>query len=142
MRATAIQGLVQQLLTQEAAQSQDQDFFLAATERVFEKLHQHLSKRIGQEGFRTLLARALALTSVQFPALRAVRVGADGSLVGLHEAAEAAEAETAEGTAALIGQLIALLTTFIGEELTLQILGAVWPEIIWDDVPSGEIKRP
>jgi hypothetical protein len=148
MRATAIQGLVQQLLTQEAAQSQDQDssqdqdFFLAATERVLNMLHLHLSKRIGQEGFRTLLARALALTSVQFPALSGVRVAADGSLAGLRGTAEADEAEIAEGAAALISQLIALLTTFIGEDLTLRILGSVWPEIAWDDAPSGENKRP
>jgi hypothetical protein len=138
MRATAIQSLVQQLLTQETTQSQDQDFFLAATERVLDKLHLHLSKRIGQEGFRTLLARALVLTSVQFAALSGLQVAADGSLAGLRGTAEADEAEIAEGAAALISQLIALLTTFIGEDLTLRILGVAWPEMAWDDAPNGE----
>ena len=87
MRTTAILSLVRRLLTQEAKESQKPEALIEAAERVSNKLRVHLSKRVGQEGFRTLLVRALTLATTQFPSLRAVRVGADGSLVGLREAA-------------------------------------------------------
>lgn len=117
-----------------------------AAERASDKLRVHLSKRIGQEGFRVLLARALSLTTTVFPHLSAVRVGADGALVGLRGALDRSSQEardngtqksgtrddrtqedTAEAATALIGQFLGLLIVFIGEDLTLRMLGAVWP---------------
>ena len=150
MRADAILGLVQRLLTYEAAASQDQEALIEAAERISDNLRVHLSKRIGQEGFRTILARALSLTTANFPSLNAVRVGTDGSLVGLRAAMsrvqgtqnDEAEIDNIEGAVALIAQLLALLISFIGEDLTLRLLGAVWPEISWDDVTGPENERP
>lgn len=150
MRANAILRLVRRLLTHEAAETQDQDALMAAAERASDKLRAHLSKRIGQEGFRTLLSRALALTTVQFPHLSAVRVGADGALVGLRGAAnrgspEARDRETqetaVEEAVALLAHFLGLLVTFIGEDLTLRLLSTVWPELAWDDVTGGEDDR-
>lgn len=150
MRATAIMGLVRRLLMLEAAESQDQDALIEAAERASDKMRAHLSKRIGQEGFRTLLARSLALTTTNFPHLSDVRVGADGSLVGLRAAMsrvqEAQDKEThgdtVEGTVALVAQLLALLITFIGEGLTLRLLSTVWPELALDDATDRETGRP
>jgi len=112
-------------------------------------LRVHLSKRIGQEGFRTILARSLALTTAQFPHLSAVRVGADGTLIGLRgaisHAQEAQDKEaqgvTIEGAVALVAQLLALLISFIGEDLTLRLLSAVQPEFAWDDVTRWENEK-
>lgn len=151
MRANAILGLVRRLLTHEAAGNQDQEALIKAAERASDKLRAHLSNRIGQEGFRTLLARALSLTTPQFPHLSAVRVGADGSLVGLRGAAgrgsgEVQDSETqkavVEGAVALVAHLLALLVTFIGEDLTLRLISAVWPDLGLDDAPGGENERP
>ncbi len=151
MRAIDIQGLVRRLLTHEAAESRDQEALLQAAERVSDKLRAHLSRRIGQEGFRTLLARALTLMTVQFPHLGAVRVEANGSLVGLHGAAVPGGQETrdtepwedpVEGAVALIAHLLALLMTFIGEDLTRHILSAVWPELASEDATGPEDERP
>lgn len=143
MRAIAIQSLVRRLLTQEAAESQDHAALIAAAERVSDKLRVHLSKRIGQEGFRTLLARALVLTTAPFPALSAVQVAADGSLVGLGGTADKETLEdVAEGASALIAHFLGLLIIFIGEDLTLGILSAVWPDLAWDDTLNGENERP
>jgi hypothetical protein len=148
MRATAILDLVRRLLRQEAAESQDQEALIAAAERVSDKLCAHLSKRIGQEGFRTLLARALTLATVHFPQLSGVRVGADGSLVGLREvlSQQTPDRETWEdavdGAAALLAHFLGLLITFIGEDLTLRILSTVWPELDWDNAAGGEKERP
>ena len=121
----------------EAAESEGQESLLTAAERVLDKLGTHLSKRIGQEGFRTLLARALALTKAPFPSFRTVRVEENGSLTGLREAAE-----VSEGAAALLVRFLELLVTFIGEDLTLQMLGAVWPELDKDGAADEESERP
>lgn len=156
MRATAIMGLVRRLLTLEAAEIQDQESVIGAAERVSDKMRAHLSKRIGQEGFRTLLARALTLTTALFPHLSAVRVGENGSLVGLRRAAgiglhktpdDVTQQDAVEGAVALVAQLLALLITFIGEDLTLRILstvspGLAIPELASDDATGGEDERP
>ena len=149
MRTIAMLDLVRRLLAHEAAESQDQDSLIEAAERVSEELRVHLSKRIGQEGFRTILARSLALTTAQFPHLSAVRVGADGTLIGLRgaisHAQEAQDKEaqgvTIEGAVALVAQLLALLISFIGEDLTLRLLSAVQPEFAWDDVTRWENEK-
>ncbi len=159
MRAIAIMGLVRRLLTLEAAESQDQDSVIGAAERVSDKLRAHLSKRIGQEGFRTLLARALTLTTAQFPHLSAVQVGADGSLTGLRRAAGAGlqkppdnvtQQDAVEGAVALLAHLLGLLISFIGEDLTLRLLstvssGLAIPELNSldsSDATGGENERP
>ncbi len=145
MRVTAMLGLARRLLIHEAGEGQDQEPSLGAAERILDKLRLHLSKRIGQEGFRTLLARALTLTTVRFPHLGAIRVGTDGSLIGLPEVAGSGSQETpnnvtqedfVEGAIALVSQLLGLLATFIGEDITLRILTAVWPETTQDDALS------
>lgn len=146
MRAIAIQGLVRRLLTLEAAENQDQESVIGAAERVSDKLRAHLSQRIGQEGFRTLLARALTLTVNQFPHLRTVRVAEDSSLVGLRRAASAtqetrddvSQQDTVEGVVALVAHLLGLLFTFIGEDLTLRILSAVVPALALPEPASDD----
>ena len=123
MRADAMIDIVRHLLALEAAEGEERESALDAAERVSDKMRVHLSKRIGPDGFRTLLARALALTKALFPSLRVVRIEKNGSLVGLRGSAESAEAAVA-----LLACLLGLLVTFIGEDLTLRMLGAVWPE--------------
>ena len=97
-----------------------------------------------------LLARALTLTTSQFPFLSAVRVDADGSLVGLggdpgpgsqETRDNAIQGDTVEGAVAVIAHLLALLITFIGEDLTRRMLSAVWPELAWDDAIGWENER-
>lgn len=179
MRATAILDLVRQLLTQEAAESQAPASLTRASpgqadvaeasaplteaaERASDKLRVHLSKRIGQEGFRVLLARALSLTTPLFPYLSAMRVGADGALVGLRGAIDRGSQEardngtrnngtrnngtrddrtledTAEAATALIAQFLGLLIAFIGEDLTLRMLDAGWPGLASRDASGLE----
>ncbi len=174
MRATAILGLVQRLLAHESNEGQvqashrlephrleprspnqatilDQSEMVEAAERVLDKLQVRLSKVIGQEGFRTLMARALTLTTSQFPHLGSVRVGANGSLAGLQEAAgtelqetgnSVAQQDANAGAAALVAQLLGLLVTFIGEDLMLRILSKAWPEFALPELELPEIELP
>ena len=108
--------------------------------RVCEKLRQPLSRLAGVAGFRSLLSRALALANDEVRWMKAIHVRADGSLEGLDEAqAQLSETEIADGEIVLIAQLIGLLATFIGEELTLRLVQESWPDAAFDDMNT---KRP
>ena len=103
--------------------------------RVCEKLRQPLSRLAGVAGFRSLLSRALALANDEVRWMKAIHVRADGSLEGLDEAqAQLSETEIADGEIVLIAQLIGLLATFIGEELTLRLVQESWPNAAFDDM--------
>ena len=103
--------------------------------RVCEKLRQPLSRLAGVAGFRSLLSRALALANDEVRWMKAIHVRADGSLEGLDEAqAQLSETEIADGEIVLIAQLIGLLATFIGEELTLRLVQESWPDAPFDDM--------
>jgi len=103
--------------------------------RVCEKLRQPLSRLAGVAGFRSLLSRALALANDEVRWMKAIHVRADGSLEGLDEAqAQLSETEIADGEIVLIAQLIGLLATFIGEELTLRLVQESWPDAAFDDM--------
>ena len=87
-----------------------------------------LSKLVGSAGFHSLLSRALTLAETGAPCLHALQIEPDGSLGGMQEI----EAKTdprivANGEIVLVAQLLALLVTFIGPALTLQVLRDIWP---------------
>jgi hypothetical protein len=93
---------------------------------------------MGDVGFRALLSHALALAAAEVPWLRAVHVKADSSFDGL----DAPEAqldleEIAEGRVVLLAELFGLLVAFIGEALTLRLVGDVWPELTFNDSDLG-----
>lgn len=100
--------------------------------RAFEKLCHELVELVTKVGSRALFARALYLTRPEFPFFAGVRAepGLDTALEGLHNILLDVEPEQArEGLAALLANLIGLLVTFIGEDLTLGVLAAVWPDV-------------
>jgi len=93
-----------------------------ATCRVCEKLRRPLITLVGSAGYSSLLQRALTLAKRESTALEAVKVMSDGSMTGLEGAA-------VEASSLLVGHLIQLLMTFIGESLTLTFLQGIWPEL-------------
>ena len=95
-----------------------------------EKLRPQLATLMGDDGFRALLARALALACVEVPWLRAAQVTADGSLEGLVELqTQLGPDEFLEGGVVLLAQLLGLLVAFIGENLTVRLAREVWPKV-------------
>lgn len=103
--------------------------------RVCERLYQTLTPLTGQSGFRALLSRALVLASEETPWLKSVNVKSDGSLDGMAELQDQlSPAEIAQGETVLAANLLALLVTFIGGGLTLQLLQDVWAT--FDDVKT------
>jgi hypothetical protein len=106
---------------------------------VGEKLRPQLATLMGSLGFRALLSRALALATAEVPWLRAVRVKADCSFEGLDEfGAQVDPDEVFEGRVVLLAQLLGLLITFIGEDLTLRLVREVWPKLSLNDLNFGK----
>ena len=120
--------LAQRLLAYEAGGAGAAMPNTPAVSRVCDKLRRPLSTLAGAAGFRSLLARALTLAKRESPALGTWEVKADGSLEGM-------DGEAASSGAVLIAHLIGLMTTFIGESLTLRLLHDVWI-----DLPGSEVK--
>lgn len=104
---------------------------ISAALRVCEKLRRPLSALAGATGFRALLSRALALAKARDPGLSAVQVKPDGSLEGLSEVHDGV---------LLIGQLLGLLGTFVGESLTLRLIQDAWPDLALNNSNSVETK--
>ena len=93
---------------------------LSAAFRVCETLRQPLSQLVGVSGFRSLLSRALIMSHERARWLKAVHVAGNGTLEGMVDAqARLPPDEIAQGEIFLISNIIRLLVTFIGEELTL-----------------------
>jgi hypothetical protein len=102
---------------------------------VCEKLRPQLATLMGKGGFRALLARALALASVEVPWLRAVHVKPDGALGGLEQLPAQLDLDKFfEGRVVLLAQLLGLLVAFIGENLTLRLVREVWPKAPLNDL--------
>jgi hypothetical protein len=101
--------------------------------QVCEKLQPQLVTLMGSGGFQALLARALALGSVEVPGLHAIEIQQDGSLAG-----QLAPSEAFEGGVVLLAQLLGLLVAFIGEVLTWQLVHEVWPNVPLNDLFLSE----
>jgi hypothetical protein len=133
MSQTAIRSetreLAEQLVALEARSQSVSTADRLATCRVCEKLRRPLVTLTGTAGFSSLLSRALTLAKRDSPALIAVQVKPDGSLEGL-------EGEAAQAHPILVGYLLSLLITFIGETLTMRLLHDIWPGLPGLDLNS------
>ena len=82
--------------------------------------------------------RALTLTKNQIPRLAHAKVGPDGCLGNLGEIEpRMSAAEAAEGEVVLIGNMVDLLCTFLGEALALRLIQDVWPDASFGDRDDG-----
>jgi hypothetical protein len=103
------------------------------------KMRLHLATLMGFAGFRALLDRALALATADTPWLSAVQVQADGTLAWKETIRPPVVAkESEEGTARIVVYLLGLLTAFIGEGLTLQMMSEIWPGL---NRPGSRVRK-
>jgi len=95
--------------------------------RAWEKLSARLARIFTTAGCDALATRAIYLAQADFPVLVALG-GPSLGLDGLPRAlAETEQTEAFEAATAILGNVIALLITFIGEELALRAIRDVWP---------------
>jgi hypothetical protein len=105
-----------------------------AAGRVYDKIHAHLAPLVGSAGVQALLVRSAKLTQGEFAFLE---VGVVESSAKLRECLQAQEPAVATQTAAaLFGAFFTLITTYIGERLTTQVLRRAWPTL--DDAAPRE----
>jgi hypothetical protein len=108
-------------------------------EQVCEKLRLSLVKFAGNAGYRTLISRALAMAKVEAPSLEAVQIRPDGSLEGFDRIEIIQDRQSAE---IVLGHLLSLLVTFIGERQTLGLVRAAWPDDLLEKTPSKTEEQP
>lgn len=103
----------------------------AAAASVYEKLYLCLAPLVGGTGVRALFARSVTLTTAEFPFLGGVTVEQPEAAATTLRASMQGQRPDAviESAAALFGAFLALLTTYVGERLTAQVLRGAWPEI-------------
>lgn len=108
---------------------------VSAAFQVCEKLRPHLATLMGKAGFRAILSRALVVARAEVPWMAALEVDADGALEGWGKLEPQVDAkELREGGVLLVAQLLGLLVAFIGENLTLRLVGDVWPKLSFEDL--------
>ena len=136
----AIRNLAKRLLSLEAQSLPDGERIQDAV-RACEKLRVPLAKLAGVAGFRSLMTRAKVLATAEVPWLDSVLIRVDGSLEGFDEAkSQPGAAGHGDAGVVVVAQLLGLLTTFIGEPLTLRLVRDVWPDVslVGMDAVSGE----
>jgi hypothetical protein len=130
-----MRDLAGRLIALEATDSKSPRTALPTAFVACEKLRPVLATLLGNLGFNALLSRALALATTEVQWLGALHVDADGALEGLAAPqATVSPAENARGGVVLLAQLLGLLATFIGDDLTLRLVREVWPKL---DVDAG-----
>ena len=95
-------------------------------ELVVGKLAPQVTVLVTEAGYRALLSRALRLAQADFPLLDGVQVGTVGAYIDGSRVVGAGVSE--ESVVAFIGTLIGLLATFIGADLTDNLIRDAWPE--------------
>lgn len=98
-----------------------------AAGRVFDKLRAQLAPLVGSAGVHALLVRSVKLTCGEFSFLDVAVVDDATKLRACLQTQEPAIA--AASAALLFGTFFTLITTFIGERLTTQVLRRSWPTI-------------
>jgi hypothetical protein len=97
---------------------------------VSDKLRTGLGSALGTVGFRTLLHRALLLTSTEIGSMENICVRNDGTLGGLEEfAGRSTQKQINEGGEALVSRLLILAEIFLGEALTRSLIEETWETI-------------
>ena len=122
-------NFARRLIVQETLENKSRGAETPEAFHASDRLRPHLATLMGNNGFRALLMRSLALANAEVPWLRAVHVKADGSLDGLkalhlHLGPE----EFLEGRVFLLAELLGLLVAFVGPNLTEHLVGEIWPQ--------------
>jgi hypothetical protein len=96
-----------------------------AARRVFDKLHGLFAPLLGAAGLQAMFARSANLAQGDFAFLGPAAVETSAQL---QQSLQAQAPEAASNAAvALFGTFFTLLTDFIGERLTSQVLSSAWP---------------
>jgi hypothetical protein len=109
-----------------------------AAERVYDKLSARLAVLLGPLGVRALFARSARLVEPEYP--RLAELATIEGVTNLRGCLQTLDPAVATETAvALFGTFLALVTTFVGDRLTTELLRGAWPMI--EEPPPAEEKK-
>jgi len=136
--APMVVSLSRTILEHEIGKREAPDEIAAAIERCFQRLYAELVNLVGHAGYQALLARAVHLTRPEGGPLEVAI--ADGT-VNVKDLAERVKRDggprVIDDTTTLLANLIGLLTTFLGEELTMRLVRRIWTEVPHGHSGSG-----
>lgn len=137
-----LRNFAELLIAHESKSFRTADNKIPVAYRASEKLRPHLVTLLGNVGFRALFVRALALANADVSWLRAVQIKNDGSFDGFDDLEHRMEQHHfTHGCTVLLSHLLGLLVASIGEDLTLRLVGNVWPELSPNDLVFGKRDR-
>jgi hypothetical protein len=135
-----LQELALRLLEHETTNSGNSDEPVKAIEFCCQRLHDRLDRLIGAGGFRALLNRALYLAKKKYAWLEGVGIE-DYPGCGFKDLREAVKgkkpATVNEANALILANVIWLLVTFIGEDITIGLIQEAWPDVTTDIAASS-----
>ena len=110
----------------------------AAAWRLYEKLNARLAPLLGSAGVQALFVRSAKLAQAEVGSLAEVATPEGMNKLGAElQALDSTDATDVAAT--LFGTFFELMTTFIGERLTVLVLRSAWPTI--EDPAPRETKR-
>ncbi len=118
-----IRELASRLIAAEASAGSGPDFHVATM--VCSKLQLSLTRFAGADAFSALMRRSLALSRADIPALKDVKVGAEGCVEGLERIDGGLESGTT-----ITANFLWLLVTFVGEPLAMRLVEDMWPGLL------------
>lgn len=130
----AVRELAAQLLHQGSEQDPDSLELAIEAHRIFGRLEQRLTKLFGRTGYSALLGRALHLARFDSPVLDQLVVdnNVEGGIRGFREFGAAHlddPEETKTALTSVLANFIWLLVVFIGVELSVRLIGELWPDL-------------
>jgi hypothetical protein len=113
---------------------------LDSTEQVLRRLSPGVTALVTTAGYRALLARALHVTKAQFPFFAGVHLSTGDAFI---EGPQVVPGEPNDiGFAEFVGNLITLLATFIGDDLTNNLIRRAWPDAPLERTGPGLGGKP
>jgi hypothetical protein len=109
-----------------------------AAGRVHDKLMTQLAPLLGAAGAQALFARSAKLALAELPGLAEITTS-EGSAKLQHCLRALDPAGVTDAATGLFARFFELITTFIGERLTIQALRSAWPTI--EDMSSRETTK-
>jgi hypothetical protein len=132
--------LARQIISHEQSPERPPQDVAASAVRIYAKWLTCLSAILGETGSSALFRRSLRLSEVTYPFFSAVRDAHVSSVLSaMSTCLQAQDANVAhEASVELLAIHLELLTTFIGQRLTEQLVRETWPDL---SIPTTEERH-